>query len=85
MMFFALALTFIVIHFWFELHFVPSNLQLHSHDISFVNVCDSFILVIMLNKLGFKSFVLFGIDTFLDKLLRVFELLTHLSKITTNG
>ena len=85
MMFFAFALTFIVIPLLIWIAFFTIKFTVHSHDISFVNVCDSFILVIMLNKLRFKSFVLFGIDTFLDKSLGVFQLLTHLSKITTNG
>ena len=30
-------------HFGFQLYFLPSNLYFHSHDISFVNVFDSFI------------------------------------------
>ena len=36
----------------------------------------------MLNTLRFKSSVLFGIHTLLDKLLRVLQLPTHLSNLT---
>ena len=39
----------------------------------------------MLNMLRFKSSVLFGAHTLLDKLLRVLQLLTHLSNLTSNG
>ena len=47
-----------------------------------MNVFHPFIPVIMLNTLRFKSSVLFGIDTLLDKSLRVLQLGTHLSKLT---
>ena len=47
-------------NFWLELHFPPSNLHLHSLDIYFFNVFDSFIPVITLKTLRFKSYVLFG-------------------------
>ena len=70
MMLFALTSKFIVIS--------PSNLHLHSHDICFVNVFDSFIHVIILNRLRFKSSVLFGTQTLLDKSLRVLQIPTHL-------
>ena len=39
----------------------------------------------MLNTLGFKSSVLFGTHTLLDKSFRVLQLPTHLSSLTTNG
>ena len=39
----------------------------------------------MLNILRFKSSVLFGTHTLLDKSLRVLQLLTHLSNLTANG
>ena len=51
----------------------------------FVNVFDSFIPVIMLSTLKFKSSVLFGTHTLLDKSLRVLQLPTHLSNLTANG
>ena len=35
--------------------------------------------------LRFKSFVLFGTHTLLDKSLRVLQLQTHLSNLTANG
>ena len=38
----------------------------------------------MLNTLRFKSSVIFGTHTLLDKPLRVLELPTHLSKLTEN-
>ena len=50
-----------------------------------VNVFYSFIPVIMLNMLIFKSSVLFGTHTLLDKLLRVLQLPTHLSYLMANG
>ena len=40
--------------------------------------------VIMLNTLTFKSSVLFGTQTLLDKPLRVLQLPTHLSNLTTS-
>ena len=55
------------------------------HDICFVNVFDSFIPVIMLKTLRFKTSVLFGTHTLLDKLLRVLQLPTHLSNLTADG
>ena len=39
----------------------------------------------MLKTLRFKSSVLFGIHTPLDRSLRVLQLPTHLSKLTANG
>ena len=43
---------------------------LRLHDTCFTIVFDSFILVIMLNVLRFKSSVLFGTHTLLDKSFR---------------
>ena len=48
----------------------------------FVNVFYSFIPIIMLKMLRFKSSVLFGTHTLLDKSLRVLQLATNLSKLT---
>ena len=62
-----------------------SNLHLHSHDISFVNVFDSFIPVTMLNTHRFKSSVLFGIDSLSDKSFRVLQPPEHLSSLTEYG
>ena len=39
----------------------------------------------MLNMLKFKSSVLFGTHTLLDKSLRVLQHPTHLSNLTANG
>ena len=39
----------------------------------------------MMNTLRFKSSVLFGTHTLLDKSLRVLKLPTHLSNLTANG
>ena len=44
----------------------------------------SFIAVIMLSTLSFKSSVLFKAHTLLDKSFRILQLLTHLSNITEN-
>ena len=49
------------------------------------NAFDSFITVIILNTLRFKSLVLSGTDTLLDQSLRVLKLPTHLSNLTTDG
>ena len=66
-------------HFWFELHFLLSNLYLHLHDTCFFNVFNSFIHGIVLNTLRFKSSVLFGTYTLLDKSLRVLQPPKYLS------
>ena len=39
----------------------------------------------MLNTVRFKSSVLFGTNTLLDKSLRVLQLPTHLCNLTANG
>ena len=67
---FTLTMTFIIIPPLTSLHYPPSNLHLHLHDICFVNVFDSFIPAIMLNMPRFKSSVLFGIHTLLEKSLQ---------------
>ena len=82
-MFFTLT-DLSLFHHWFELHFFPSNFRLHSHDISFVNDLDLFIPAIKLKTLRFKSFVLFGAYTVLDKPFRVLQL-PNLSNLTANG
>ena len=53
-------------HHRFYLHFVWSNFHLHSHEICFVNVLDSFIPVMRLKALRFKSFVWFETHALLD-------------------
>ena len=63
--------------------FFPSDLHLHLCDLGFV--FDSFIPVISLNTLRFKSSVLFGTHTLLDNSLRVLQLPTHLYNLTANG
>ena len=82
---FTLGQHLSLFRFWFELHFLPSNLHLHSHDICFVNAFDAFVLLIILKALRFKSAVLFGTYYLLDKSLRVLQLPAHLSKLTENG
>ena len=67
-----------------KLDCLSSNLHLHSHDICFVNVFGSFIPVILLNMLKFKSSVLFGTYTLLDKSLKVLQLRRYLSNSTVN-
>ena len=52
---------------------------------SFVKIFNSFFPVIMLNIIRFKSSVLFGVHTLLDKSLRVLQLQTNLSNLTANG
>ena len=46
---------------------------------------DSFIPVIMLKTLRFKSSAVFGTYNLLDKSLRMLQLPTHLSNLTANG
>ena len=52
---------------------------------SFVNVFNSFISVIMLNSLRFKSSFSFGTHNLLGKSLKVLQLSTHLFNLTANG
>ena len=51
---------------------------------SCVKTFDSFFPVIILKTCIFKSFVLFGTNSFLDKSLRVLQRPTHLSYLTAN-
>ena len=44
-----------------------------------------FLIHLLLSTLRFKSSVLFGTHTLLDKSLRVLELPTHFSNLTENG
>ena len=67
------------------LHCLPSNLLLHSHDLFFVKLFDSFIPVIILKTYIFKSSVLFGTHSLLDKILKALPRPTHLSNLTENG
>ena len=62
-----------------------SNLHFHPHEICLINVFDSFIPVIMLKTLRFKSSILFGRQTLLGKSFRVLQLPTHLSNLMANG
>ena len=54
---FVLTSTFVIIPLLIR---VTSNIHLRSYDICFVNISNSFIPVIILKTLKFKSFVLFG-------------------------
>ena len=85
MNFFTLTLTFIDIPPLICIVFLPSNLHLHSNYISFVNVFDSSIPVIMSKTLRFKSSDLFGIHILLDKSFRVLQLQKHLSNFTESN
>ena len=75
----------LLFHHSLEFYFVPSNLHLHLHEIYFANVFDSFIPVILLKTLRFKSSVLFEMHALLDKSFRVLQLPKHLSNLTENG
>ena len=75
----------LLFHNRFELHFVPSNLHLNSHERCFVDVFDSLISIIMPKRLTFKSSFLFGIHALLDKSFRVLQLPIHLFNLTENG
>ena len=61
------------------------NLHSQLHDTSFVNIFDLFIPVIILKPLKFKSSVLSGTHTLLDKSLTVLQRPTQVSKSTANG
>ena len=84
-MVFKLISTFFVILLIILITFLPSNVHLGLHNICFVNVFNSFIPVIMQNTPRFKSSILFGTHTLLDKLLRLLELPKHLSNLTSYG
>ena len=56
----------LLFQFWFELHFIASNLHLHLHEICLINVFASFIIVIMFYTFKFTSSVLFEICTLAD-------------------
>ena len=71
--------------FWFESHFLTSNLHLHLHDVYFFNVVYSFIPVTMFKTLRFKSSALFGTHAILNRSSGVLQLPTHLSKLIANG
>ena len=71
-------------HFWFDLHFLLSNLHTHLHDIYFANVFDSLIFVTILKTRKFKSFISFETNTLLHRLSRVLQLPTHLFRLTAN-
>ena len=81
----TLTSTFIVIPPLIWMTFFPSNLHLNSHEISFVNVLDWFIPVIMFKTLRFKYSVLSGMHTFLDESIRVIQLPKNLYNLTENG
>ena len=66
--------TLSLFHFWFKLHFLPSNLHLYSADTPFVNVYDSFFPVNTLQILKFKCYIVFRTHTLLDRSLRVLQL-----------
>ena len=66
-------------------HILFHQFYIYAHEICFENVFDSFVPIIMLHTLKFKSFLLFGIHTLLDKSLRILQLPTHLSNLTANG
>ena len=72
-------------YFRFELHFLPSNLHVRSHDICFVNAFDPFIPAIILKIFKFTSSVLFATYILTDGSPRVLQLSLHLSKLITNG
>ena len=54
-------------------------------EICFVNIFDSFIPVVILKTLKFKSFVSFRTHALLGRSFRVLQLLMHQSNLTGNG
>ena len=61
------------------------NLHLQSHEVRFIIVLASFVLVKILNTLTFMSFVLFGTQIFVDKSSIELQLPLNLSRIIMNG
>ena len=58
------------------------NLHLQSHEIGFINVLASFVVVIILNTLTFTSFVLLGTHTFVENSSTALELPLYLPRQT---
>ena len=71
-------------HFWFKLQFLPWKLHWYLHHICFINVYDSFILIITLKTWRFKFSILFRTHTLLDGSIGELQLLTHLSTFDTS-
>ena len=71
-------------HFWFKLQFLPWKLHWYLHHICFINVYDSFILIITLKTWRFKFSILFRTHTLLDRSIGELQLLTHLSTFDTS-
>ena len=84
-MFITLTSTFIIFPPLTRITFFPIKSTFTFHDISFVKIYDSFIPVIMFNTLRFKSSVFLGTNILLDKPLRVLQLPTLQSNLSTNG
>ena len=81
---FTITLTVTVIPLLIWATFLLSNLHSHLHDTSFVNVLDSFILVIILKAYKFKSSLSFRTHTPLNRSSRVLQLLAHLPILTAD-
>ena len=80
--FFTLKLILITIPFWFDLHFLASNLHLQSHEIFLFIPLILWFPVIILSTFKFTSSVLFGLHILQDKSSGVLQLPLHLSKLT---
>ena len=61
------------------------NLHLQSHEIVFLNVLASFVLVVRLNNLTFTSFVLLGTHIFEENSSTELELPLHMPRLTMNS
>ena len=76
------TLTFIILHFLFELHAVLLNLLLLPQEISFINVLASLVLVIIIKTLKLTSSVSLGTNFFVDKSSIVLQLPLHLKLVS---
>ena len=82
-MFFTLALTFIII--LILIWIASCTMHLQPHEICFTNVLVWCILVIILKRFTFTSFVLLGTHSFVDKSSAVLQLHVHLFRLIING
>ena len=81
----TLTSTFIIISLLIELHFLLWNLHSHLNDICFINVFNLFISGFMLEMFRFKSSVLYGTHTLLERSSKVLQFPSHLFRLTAKG
>ena len=72
-------------YIYVELYLLPSNSQLHSHEICFLSVFDSFIPLIMLNSFSFTFSILFGTHILPNGSSILLQFPSHLFILMMNG